>query len=104
MDPDISKIIEVDRRLAVELEEAKAGAAERVELRRREVAEFRESELGRIAAEYRSKSEEKLQEIRSNIVNRLREARQEQERLLSDDELKNKITGRIVSVILDNRT
>ncbi len=104
MDPDISHIIEEDERLARELEAAKLSAGERVEIRRRELAEFRESELSRIAAEYRSMSEEKLQEIKCSMLNRLKEARQEQQLLLDDGRLKNKITGRIVSVILDNRT
>lgn len=104
MDPDISHIIEEDARLTRELEAAKESARERVEIRRRELAEFREAEFGRITAEYRSKSEMKLQEIKCSMANRLKEARQEQQRLLDDEGLKNKITGRIVSVILDNRT
>ncbi len=104
MDQDINRIILEDQRLARELEDARGRAKERIELRRRELAEFRLSELNRIAEEYRIKSEEKLQGITGSITDRLREAQTEQERLLSDDELKNKITGRIVSVILDDRT
>ena len=105
MDSDITHIIEEEIHLTRELEAAKEKARERVEIRRRELAEFRESEFSRIASEYRSMSEGKLQEIKCRMANRLKEARQEQQLLLLDDErLKNKITGRIVSVILENRT
>jgi len=104
MDPDISHIIEEDLRLTRELEAAKESARLRVECRRRELAEFRDAEFSRITAEYRSMIERKLQEIKCGMAERLKEARQEQERLLNDETLKNKITGRIVSVILDDRT
>ncbi|HOP29774.1 MAG TPA: hypothetical protein P5120_06855 [Spirochaetota bacterium] len=104
MDPDISHIIDEDERLARELKAAEESARERVEIRRREMADLRAAEFSRIEAEYRSMSEKKLQEIKCGMANRLKEARQEQERLLDDERLKNKITGRIVSVILDNRT
>lgn len=104
MDQDINRIILEDQRLTSELEQAKVRGEEKIDLRRRELAEFRISQLNRIREEYRIKSDEKLQEIAGSITDRLMEARDEQERLLSDSELKNKITGRIVSLILDDRT
>lgn len=104
MDSDIGYIIGEEGRLARMLEDVKERAVERVETRRRELAEFRDSEFSRVVSEFRKMSEERLQEIKCGIVDRLKEARQEQERLLDDDRLKNKITGRIVSVILENRT
>lgn len=104
MNSDICYIIEEEEKLTRMLEESRESARKRVEIRRREMAEFRDSEFGRIASGFRSMSEEKLQEIKCRMANRLKEARQEQERLLDDDVLKNKITGRIVSVILENRT
>ena len=104
MDPDISHIISEDERLSRELEAAKESARLRVESRRREQAEFRDAEFSRIISEYRIKSDRRLQEIKWSMAENLKEARQEQQRLLDDEKLKNKITGRIVSVILDDRT
>ncbi len=104
MDSDIKYIIEEEGRLVKMLEDSKQAARERVEARRVKLAEFREAELKRVGLEYSRMTEEKRQEIKCKMDNDVKGARAAQERLFDDAELKNKITGRIVSVILENRT
>lgn len=104
MDPDIKYIIDEESKLLRKLEECKAAARERVARQRDETAAFRNSELEKIRSEYNRMSESRLLEIKKRMEDDLEDMRRVQGRLLEDVALKNKVTGRIVSVILENRS
>jgi len=101
MDPDIKNIIETEQALLGKIEEAKKAARERVEKSRTELSAFRDSEFERIRTECSRKILLSLDEIKSNAEKELEELRRDEERFLDDPELRGRITGRIVSVILE---
>lgn len=103
MDSDIKHILEEEQRLALLADDSRKAARKRVEEHRAGIEETRESEFKRIADDYDSMTGMKLKEIRKRMDNELKEMKEKQEHLLDETELKNKITGRIVSVILENR-
>ncbi|HOP62405.1 MAG TPA: hypothetical protein PK358_05385 [Spirochaetota bacterium] len=104
MDSDIIYIIEEEGKLVKQLESARQAARERIEEKRKALTAQKESELSRIAEEFSRMKEVRLTEIKSRMDKELKEAHDTQERVLNDAELEKKITGRIVSVILENRT
>ena len=104
MDSDIKYIIEEEGRLVREIEYAVKAARERVEQHRIRSEQLRESGLNSIAGEFTGMTEIRLREIRNRMENELKGMREKQENLLNDADLRNKITGRIVSLILENRT
>jgi len=104
MDSDIKHIIEEEQKLVQLVEESKIAAREKVEQHRNSAAKFRESEFSRITGEFKIIGEKKLHEVKIRMENELKEMKSSREHLLDEPELRNKITGRIVSVILENRT
>lgn len=103
MDQDIKYIIDEEQKLTRTLEDARTAARNRIESRRAAAAGEKASEFERISSEFNKMTGIKLNEIRSAMDSASRELRMEQERLIDDAELRNKITGRIVSLILENR-
>ncbi|HPS59026.1 MAG TPA: hypothetical protein PK514_13050 [Spirochaetota bacterium] len=103
MDPDIKYLIDEEQKLTRTLEDARAAARNRIESSRLAAAEQKSSEFERISSEFNKMTEIKLNEIRSAMDSESRELRMEQERLIDDAKLRDKITGRIVSLILENR-
>ena len=103
MDPDIKYIIDEELRLTRMLEDAGAAARARIESRRAAAVVQRSSEFERISSEFNKMTEKQLNEIKSTMDSESRELRMKQERLNGDTALRNEITGRIVSVILENR-
>jgi len=101
MDSDIKYIIETEQRLLGAVEEAKKSSRVRVEKRRSELAAFREAEFERIRNESAVRIQSGLEEIRFNAEKELEELRKDEEHFLKDPELRGRITGRIVSVILE---
>lgn len=103
MDDDLRYIIDEEKRLQDELESAKASARRRIDARRSELAAEKKSMFESIRAEYETMASMKLDEIRKAVDEESEKLRREQERLNSDTVLMKKITGRVVSLILENR-
>ncbi len=103
MDNDIAYIIEEERRLALLLDEAKTAALEKIEKHRHDAALLKQAELERTTAEYKIMTVTELAEIRKAADNEIEELRRRQDSLNGDLELREKITGRIVSLILEDR-
>lgn len=103
MDRDLEYIINEEQKLARMLRDAEGAARERIESHRENSVLQRDSEFEKIRSEYNRFAEMRLQEIKNDIKRQSDELRREQERLVEDRELRKKITGRIVSVILENR-
>jgi len=103
MDRDLEYIINEEQKLARMLRDAEGAARERIESHRENSVLQRDSEFEKIRSEYNRIAEMKLQEIKNDIERQSDELRREQERLVNDRELRKKITGRIVTIILENR-
>lgn len=103
MDSDLKYIIDEENKLIQLLDDCKKSALKRVEEHRISTIALKNSEFERIESEYSRMTEIKLQEIKKEIADELETLQSEQARLLDDVRLRNKITGRIVSVILENR-
>lgn len=103
MDDDIKYIIDNEIYYSNKLEDAKKTAYEKYEKRRADMLSFRNSEFERIKYEYNRMAELKLQEIHKEISDEFEELKNNQMLVLQNVQLKNKITGRIVTLILENR-
>ncbi len=103
MNPDLEFIINEEKRLTDMLEDARAVSRAKIGEHRSELEKRKALECGRIASQYEAMTEAQLREINSAAEKELEALRIEQQRLLDDSELRRTITGRIVSVILENR-
>lgn len=103
MDRDIKYIIDEEQKLTRMLEDARTEARSRIEQHRERAAEEKSSAFEKITSGYHKLTGTKLQEIKSAMDSECDKLRREQECLLDDAALLEKITGRIVSVILKNR-
>ena len=103
MDKDLNYIIEEEKKFIRLLENSKSAARKRVEDHRLSLASQKDTEFKRIESEFKRITEVKLQEIKDGIAVEREALRLEDDRLIADNELKKKITGRIVTVILENR-
>ncbi|MFH0977488.1 MAG: hypothetical protein V1874_17045 [Spirochaetota bacterium] len=103
MDPDIKYIIQEEQKLVQLAEDSGKAAAEKVEEHRVLSAESRKSQFSMINAEYSTKLENKLNELKEAMENELKDMRKKQELSLNETELKDKITRNIISIILEDR-
>lgn len=103
MDSDLKYIIDEEQKLGRMLDDARRSARERIESYRMTAAEKKKKEFERITSEYSSMTGHDLQAIKNEMDKEHERLRREQEGLLEDKVLMNKITGRIVTVILENR-
>ena len=103
MDPDIEYIIDEEKKLLQLLDDIKISARKRIEEHRKNAASLKDAECDRIESEYTRLTEIELQKIKNEMLNEQENLRREQESFFDNVRLKNKITGRIVSIILENR-
>lgn len=103
MDGDLKYIVDEEKKFSRLLDDARREAREKVERHRASAAEYKKKEIERITSEYGSLTENVLNEIRSEMESGHDKLRRDQELLLEDTALLNKITGRIVTLILENR-
>jgi len=103
MDSDIKYIIDEEEKLNRQLEEAVAAARRMVDEHSRRAHADKKTELESIESRYRELTQKKLEEIRKETEGRLQALAAEQERLLASTALVDRITERIISLILEER-
>lgn len=103
MDRDIQYIIDEEQKLNRMLEDSRTAARGRIAQHRTRAAAEKASAFEKITSEYNKLTGTKLQEIKSAMDGECDKLRREQEHLLDDAALLEKITGRIVAAILEKR-